>query len=442
MFGLHRRWKLLFAWVTVIAVIVAVWLWASSPNPDAKRARDAAQDAPASRSAIRPAALVDTPPANEGIVAEVGPRRGQLAPDFEASDLDGRRFRLSDYRGNPTIINFWASWCTACKKELPAIEAAAREHEIHGLRVVAVNMGDDPDAARNSLKARGVTLPVALDLDSVVAERYGVRGLPVSFFLDANGVIQRVQFGEMSEEMVSRFALEILDQRANAGASPEVVGTQSGSPPNQATLKVTLDAFGPGTLLLRTPILRCSAGFCSSAFIVPLMGTPGITQLDWWPPDAPDAGLAVTYDASQITPDDVIALYNKTLRESPDPLYPLPHRTEVVRADTTAAEQAVVRVTVGSDGPGTLLLESPSLRCSASFCAGGILKALREMAGVTSARSRLIDEATGKVGFVVSYDEASVTPDDVVATYQRAITENPDPLFPAPHRVEVTHAAE
>jgi hypothetical protein len=264
---------------------------------------------------------------------------------------------------------------------------------------------------------------VGLDLNSVVAERYGVRGLPVSFFLDANGVIQRVQFGEMSEDMVSRFALEILDQRARAAPSPDVTQAEGDAALEQATLKVTVDPFGPGTLLLRTPILRCSAGFCSSAFIVPLMDTPGITELDWWPPDAPDAGLAVTYNPSQITPDDIIAIYNKTLRETPDPVYPLPHKIEVVQADGTA-RQAVVRITVGIDGPGTLLLESPSLRCSASFCAGGILKALREMAGVTSARSRLVDEATGEIGFVVSYDETSVTPDDVVAAYQRSISED------------------
>lgn len=262
---LRFTWRRALAWGIVAVVIVGAWLFASSLNPDGQRKSTTAGSA--SPAAIEPAVLVDTPPVSDGRTLDVGTRQGQLAPNFEASDLSGRRFELSEYRGHPTIVNFWASWCIACKKELPAIQAVAQEHQVHGLRVLAVNLGDDPETARRTLEARGITaLDVALDLKATVADAYGVRGLPVSFFLGSDGVVRRVRFGEMSPEIVSRYALEILDQRPAAlGASPEPNATPAAGAPKQATLKITLDMFGPGTLLLQSPSLRCGADFALAA---------------------------------------------------------------------------------------------------------------------------------------------------------------------------------
>lgn len=430
---LRFTWRRTLAWGIIAAVIIGAWLFASSLNPDGQRKSTTAGSA--SPAAIEPAVIVDTPPVRDGRTIEIGARQGQLAPNFQASDLSGRRFELREYRGQPTIVNFWASWCIACKKELPAIQAVAQEHQVHGLRVLAVNMGDDPETARRALDARGITaLDVALDLKMTVAGAYGVRGLPVSLFLDGDGVVRRVRFGEMSPEMVDRYALEILDQRPAAlGASPEPNATPTARASEPAAVKLVVDRYGPSTLLLQSPILRCAAGFCSSAFIVPLQDTPGITDL-WWPSDrgSTDTGLAIAYDSERITPDGIIALYSEALTKSPDPVYPLPHKVEVVYA-----EQATLKITLDMFGPGTLLVQSPSLRCGAGFCAGNILKALRELRGVKSVNSRVVDEQTGDWGFAVTYDPLSATPDEIVATYEAALRQQPDPEYPLPHRVEI-----
>lgn len=331
---LRFTWRRTLAWGFIATVIIGAWLFASSLNPDAKR--EAPTEGSSSPIAIEPAVLVDTPPASDGRPLDVGPRQGQLAPNFEASDLSGRRFQLSEYRGHPTLVNFWASWCIACKKELPAIQAVAKEHEVRGLRVLAVNMGDDPEAARRSLEARGVSaLAVALDLKAKVADAYGVRGLPVTFFVDPDGVIRRVRFGEMSQDMVSRFTLELL------GASPPVAeAAPTSAPPapghaaEQATVKITLEMFGSGTLLLQSPSLRCGASFCAGFLLQALRDMQGVRDAtsrvineqtgDW--------GFAITYDPARVTPQDVIAVYERSLTEKPDPLYPLPHRVEIVDA--------------------------------------------------------------------------------------------------------------
>jgi len=432
---LRFTWRRTLAWGIIAAVIIGAWLFASSLNPDAKG--KSTMTGSASPSAIAPAVLVDTPPVSDGRRLDIGARQGQLAPNFEASDLSNRRFELSDYRGHPTLVNFWASWCTACKQELPAIQAAAKEHEVHGLRVLAVNMGDDPETARHSLASRGITaLDVALDLKTTVADAYGVHGLPVSFFLGADGVVRRVRFGEMSPEIVNRYVLEILDQRPAAlGASPEPDATPAAASP-PATVRLVVDRYGPSTLLLQSPILRCSAGFCSSAFIVPLLDTSGIVEA-WWPSDrgSSDQGLGVRYDASAMTPDGIVALYEQALTKSPDPKYPLPHDVEVIPPG--AAFGAMATLTVGSFGPNTAFLQSPSLRCGADFCAGGILKALRELWGVKSVNSRVVDGQTGDWGFAVSYDPQIATADEIVVTYEAALRQQPDPEYPLPHRVEI-----
>ncbi|HEY4685757.1 MAG TPA: redoxin domain-containing protein, partial [Dehalococcoidia bacterium] len=77
-------------------------------------------------------ASIETPNA---LGLSVGLRQGDLAPDFEFSAFDGRRLRLSDFRGRPVLLNFWATWCIPCKRELPAMEALLRRHEADGLAV-------------------------------------------------------------------------------------------------------------------------------------------------------------------------------------------------------------------------------------------------------------------------------------------------------------------
>jgi peroxiredoxin len=150
--------------------------------------------------ASRPAGLptaVDEPAA--GPLDDRSPIVGQPAPDFELRDLDGDAVRLSDYRGRVVFINFWASWCRPCKKELPIIQDVYEEKAAEGLVVLAVNWEDGSATAREYADALGLTMPVLNDARGEVYGQYLLRGLPDSFFVDSDGTLAALQYGELSE---------------------------------------------------------------------------------------------------------------------------------------------------------------------------------------------------------------------------------------------------
>ena len=134
-----------------------------------------------------------------GVLEEGSPLVGQRAPDFALLDPQGEPVRLSDLRGRPVVINFWATWCEPCREEMPALQRLYAERD-GGVAVVAVNFRETPDAAAAFVRELGLTFPVALDRQGEVAARYGVRGLPSSFFVDGGGVVRAVHFGPLDEQ--------------------------------------------------------------------------------------------------------------------------------------------------------------------------------------------------------------------------------------------------
>jgi cytochrome c-type biogenesis protein len=125
----------------------------------------------------------------------------ELAPDFRLTDLDGNVVLLSDFRGKTVVLNFWASWCPPCREEMPEFQALWDERGSGGsddLVVLAVNFlrDDSVGAATNFIEANEFTFPVLFDTTrGDVATRYGVRGLPATFFIDRNGVVRTTALG-------------------------------------------------------------------------------------------------------------------------------------------------------------------------------------------------------------------------------------------------------
>lgn len=126
-------------------------------------------------------------------VAEVGDR----APDFTLPALDGAgTVRLSDFRGRPVILNFWASWCNPCREEFPLLKQARREHSNDELAIVGVTYKDIPSDSRAFARQMKANWPNAEDeRGSVGTKEYGVRALPQTFFIDADGKIVDRVFG-------------------------------------------------------------------------------------------------------------------------------------------------------------------------------------------------------------------------------------------------------
>ncbi len=141
----------------------------------------------------------------------VGLSEGQLAPDFEFSTFDGERMRLSDLRGQPVFLNFWASWCGPCRQEMPDMMTMDEKYSERGLVVLAVNNGEALGPANRFLERLEIELPMyGYDPTAQIVRRYGVTGLPVSYFIDAEGIITRVVTGQLSFTIMETSVLEVI----------------------------------------------------------------------------------------------------------------------------------------------------------------------------------------------------------------------------------------
>ncbi len=153
----------------------------------------------------------------------VAPFPGFRAPDFAFEDLEGKVWRLSELRGKPVLLNFWATWCPPCRKEIPDLQAF---HEQYGDRIVllGINWGEDPEDVKEFLERYGATYTNLLDRDGLFFVRYQLTGLPTSYWIDEEGIIRGMWLGAMSlEDMVEGFrkttrALEDLPSPSPEGA--------------------------------------------------------------------------------------------------------------------------------------------------------------------------------------------------------------------------------
>ena len=133
--------------------------------------------------------------------AEVEAKKGSLAPDFLLLELGGGDLRLSDLRGKAVIVNFWATWCTPCRKEMPQFVAAYDRYKDEGLEVVAVNVQESPSIIRPFVDDFGMEFTVVLDKRGSVSDTYRLIGLPMTYFIDREGVIRSVFQGPFLERL-------------------------------------------------------------------------------------------------------------------------------------------------------------------------------------------------------------------------------------------------
>ena len=138
------------------------------------------------------------------------PEVGSPAPDFTLPTLDGQTVKLSDFKGQPVFINFWATWCPPCLSEMPHIQAVFDDEASKGLVVLAVNVGEEQSTARHFIEQQGYTFPIALDVDGSIGEKYRVRAYPTSLFIDPEGVIRSIKVGSFQSEAQIRSMLEII----------------------------------------------------------------------------------------------------------------------------------------------------------------------------------------------------------------------------------------
>jgi peroxiredoxin len=130
---------------------------------------------------------------------EEGGSKGKTAPDFTLPDLNGETVHLNDFRGKPVLLNIFATWCGPCVDEMPLIQQVYETRAPDGLVVLVMNTGESADEVRQFMQENGYTFPVVLDGDQSVTQKYSVRGIPTTFFIDSDGVIVETRVGAFAD---------------------------------------------------------------------------------------------------------------------------------------------------------------------------------------------------------------------------------------------------
>ncbi len=136
---------------------------------------------------------------------------GKLAPNFDLPTLDGNdTIRLSDLRGQVVVVNFWASWCTACREEHPNFMAAWQRYRDQGVTFVGISFEDKTSDALAYQQQLGGDWPLVTDAGGRVAQAYGVYGVPETFFIGPTGVVSFKQVGYTSFDVLTTHINRLL----------------------------------------------------------------------------------------------------------------------------------------------------------------------------------------------------------------------------------------
>ena len=181
-----------------MVVGVALLLWAGWHN--LRERRLAMQQARDKQIVLIPA----KPDEAGGEAGSLPQMRGKVAPAFALMSLDGKKVSLADYKGRPVLVNFWATWCGPCKVEMPWFEDFRKQYAAQGFEILG--LADDVDAGKDAIakvaNKAGVTYPILLTDGKVQTAYGGLDVLPMSFYIDRNGVIVEQTAGLGSKDQI------------------------------------------------------------------------------------------------------------------------------------------------------------------------------------------------------------------------------------------------
>ena len=132
---------------------------------------------------------------------------GALAPDFLLTSTAGKQVKLSEARGRPVLLNFWATWCPPCKQEMPLLQQTAEAYP--DLAVLAVNNDEAAEVAAGFAQANHLTFTILLDPGGAVNTLYQLRGYPTSYFIDSAGILRAIHIGQLTEAALNSYLTTI-----------------------------------------------------------------------------------------------------------------------------------------------------------------------------------------------------------------------------------------
>ena len=178
--------KTVIIWVAAIVVAIAAIVITST--------------LPSNKPAINPASNSSSTPGS----------RFPLAANFTLKDLSGNNVSLSDFKGKPVYINFFATWCPPCRGEMPDIEKMYQKYKDRGLVVLAIDLNEDTGTVQNFISQAGYTFKVLLDQSGVTRKDYDTTSIPVSVFVDKSGGIIAERVGSLTEAEMEGYIAKLV----------------------------------------------------------------------------------------------------------------------------------------------------------------------------------------------------------------------------------------
>ena len=151
-----------------------------------------------------------SPSSNQTANITEGFNIGNRAIDFQLPTLDGKTVKLSDYRGKPVLLNFWATWCGPCRFEMPFLQQIYDSYTSQGLAMLVVDIGENSTTIQNFMTSLNLTLPVPMDANSAVSKKYALIGIPTTLMIDKDGIIRFKIIGAFQNKAAIEEALKTI----------------------------------------------------------------------------------------------------------------------------------------------------------------------------------------------------------------------------------------
>jgi thiol-disulfide isomerase/thioredoxin len=137
---------------------------------------------------------------------------GQAAPDFTAQTPESKSIKLSDYRGSPVALNFWATWCGPCQVEMPELENASKKYAGNHFVVLGVDAGESADRVKSYVADLGISFTTVLDSDGSIVDLFEIRAFPTTIWIDAKGIVRAKHLGPLTADYIDRYVADLLSR--------------------------------------------------------------------------------------------------------------------------------------------------------------------------------------------------------------------------------------